>query len=271
MILKDNLNVGLKKHGFIPIKIESYPQVSKITIMAGWDDVPHLSEDQKASLIGEIPPYQRDARTRGVPQLGSGAIYPVPESEYVVAPFDIPAYWPRSYGMDVGWNRTAAIWQAHDRETDIVYLYSEHYRGQAEPSIHADAIRARGAWMPGVIDPASKGRGQKDGEQLLRNYIDLGLHLSPALNGVEAGLFEVWQRLSCGKLKVFSTLQNWLGEARLYRRDEKGQIVKANDHLMDATRYLIVSGVEIAQLAPNYLDKLGHKAGIVHDYDPFNL
>jgi hypothetical protein len=37
-------------------------------------------------------------------------------------------------------------------------------------------------------------------------------------------------------------LVNWLGEFRVYRRDEKGHIVKQNDHLMDATRYFIVSG-----------------------------
>jgi hypothetical protein len=48
--------------------------------------------------------------------------------------------------------------------------------------------------------------------------------------------------LSAGKLKVFESLKAWLEEFRMYRRDEKGQIVKANDHLMDATRYLIVSG-----------------------------
>jgi hypothetical protein len=35
-------------------------------------------------------------------------------------------------------------------------------------------------------------------------------------------------------------LQNWLSEFRIYRRDEKGKIVKQNDHLMDATRYGLV-------------------------------
>jgi hypothetical protein len=41
---------------------------------------------------------------------------------------------------------------------------------------------------------------------------------------------------------VFAELTNWLQEYRLYRRDDKGHIVKQNDHLMDATRYLIKSG-----------------------------
>lgn len=226
-------------------------RMSKFVIGATWDDVPHLSASQKAELWGSIPPYQRDARSKGIPQLGSGAIFPVPESDILVDPFELPVYWPRSYGLDVGWNRTAAVWGAHDRDTDTVYLYSEHYRAQAEPSIHAAAIKARGDWMLGTIDPASRGRGQKDGEQLLQSYVDLGLMLTPADNGVEAGLFKVWERLSTGRLKVFKTLQNWTAEYRLYRRDENGRVVKKNDHLMDATRYLAVSGLQLGMVAPD--------------------
>lgn len=225
-----------------------------------WDDVPHLTAEAKAELWESIPPYQRDARSKGVPQLGSGAIYPVPESDIVCDPFQIPSYWPRSYGLDVGWNRTAAIFGALDRETNTAYLYHEHYRGQAEPAVHAAGIKAvAGDWMQGVIDPASRGRGQKDGQQLFVNYQDLGLILSLAENGVEAGLFDVWQRLSTGRLKVFKTLQSWLGEYRLYRRDEKGAVVKTNDHLMDATRYWVVSGIHVAGLMPDYIDRSGFK------------
>jgi phage terminase large subunit-like protein len=222
----------------------------RAVIMAGWDDVPHLTEAVKAQLLASIPAFQRDARTKGIPQLGAGAIYPVPESEFVVPDFQIPDHWPRAYGMDVGWNRTAAPWGAWDRETDTVYLYAEHYRGQAEPSIHAAGIKARGDWIPGAIDPASRGRSQEDGRKLLELYRDLGLKLEIAENGVESGIYDVWERLSTGRLKVFRSLGNWLQEFRLYRRDDKGKIVKANDHLMDATRYLIVSGLARAKVKP---------------------
>jgi hypothetical protein len=223
--------------------------MSKHTVMAGWDDVPHLSADEKEQLYESIPPYQRDARSKGIPQLGSGAIYPVPESEFVCSPFEIPDAWPRIYGLDVGWNKTAAVFGAHDRDSGTVYLYSEHYQGHAEPSVHADALKARGWWLPGAIDPAARGRGQKDGEQLYRNYIDLGLNLMLADNAVESGIHNVFQRLSGGRLRVFSTLTNWLAEFRIYRRDDKGRVVKDRDHLMDATRYLI-SRLDHAQTEP---------------------
>lgn len=230
---------------------------SKFVVMATWDDVAHLSKETKEKLWNSIPPFQRDARSKGVPALGSGAIYPVPESDFIVEPFDIPDHWPRGYSLDVGWNRTAALWGALDRENDVLYLYAEHYRSQAEPSIHAEAIKARGQWIPGVIDPASNGRSQKDGNQLIEDYKSLGLDLENAVNTVEAGIYQVWQRLSTGRMKVFSSLSNWRYEFRLYRRDEKGRIVKENDHLMDDTRYLTVSG--IARMKPKPMDKKEEK------------
>jgi phage terminase large subunit-like protein len=223
---------------------------SKAVVMAGWDDVPHLDERTKAELLAAIPPFQRDARSKGIPQLGAGAIYPVPESEFVVDDFEIPAHWPRAYALDVGWNRTAGLWGAWNRDADCVYLYSEHYRSQAEPAVHAQSIRSRGEWVPGVIDPASRGRSQADGNQLIQMYKDLGLDLDFAQNAVEAGIYEVWSRLSTGRMKVFKSLNNWLSEFRLYRRDEKGRIVKQNDHLMDDTRYLVMSGLARAIVKP---------------------
>lgn len=231
-------------------KIEELSNGSKFVVMATWDDAPHLSDKVKEELWNSIPPFQRDARSKGIPQLGSGAIYPVPESQVIIPDIAIPDHWPRGYGLDVGWNRTSAGFHTWDRENDIVYRYGEHYRGQAEPSVHADAIKARGAWLPGVIDPAARGRGQADGRQLMQNYIDLGLNLEVAFNGVESGLYEMWQRLSTGRYKVFQSCQNWISEFRLYRRDEKGAVVKGFDHAMDDSRYFIMSGLDRAKTKP---------------------
>lgn len=224
------------------------PQISesKYLIQASWDDVPHLDEKTKAELMAATPPHLRDARAKGEPSLGAGAIYPVQPSEILVDPFPVPDYWPRAYALDVGWNRTAAVWGAWDREIDCWYLYTEHYRGQAEPSIHATAIKARGDWIPGCIDPAARGRTQDDGNQLAVQYRELGLQLVEADNALEAGIYDVWQRLSTGRLRIFRTLMNWQAEYRLYRRDEKGKVVKEFDHLMDCTRYLIRTGPKIA-------------------------
>lgn len=223
---------------------------ARFIIQAGWDDVPHLSEDDKKALLESYPLYQRDARSKGIPMLGSGAIYPIAEEDITIDDFRPPDYFPRSYGMDVGWNWTTAVWGAWDQEQDILYLCGEYKRGHAEPSIHTDAIKARGDWQSGVIDPASRGSGQLDGKKLLNEYIACGLDLTMAENAVEAGIFAIWQRMSTGRIKVFRSMAGWFQEFRLYRRDKEGRIVKENDHLMDATRYLVMSGRGVAKYVP---------------------
>lgn len=222
----------------------------KFLVGATWDDVPHLTQRDKDELKATIPPYQLDARSKGLPAIGSGVIYPVNEDDLLVQDFEIPQYWPRAFSLDVGWNCTSALWGAHDRQNDILYLYGEYKRGQAEPEVHAKAIKVRGSWIPGVVDPASVGSNQKDGTKLMDEYIDLGLDLSAADNSVEAGLFEGYKRMTSGRLKVFRSLTQWLEEFRIYRRDKKGKVVKENDHLMDNTRYLVMSGLQVAKIQP---------------------
>lgn len=244
-------------------------QISLIT--ADWGDAPHLSEKDKAEMLSAYPPHQRDARTKGIPALGSGAIYPVPESDFMIAPFEIPIHWRKGYSLDVGWNRTAALFAAYNSDADTIYFYDEHYRGLAEPSVHADAIKSRGDWLLGVIDPASHGRNQKDGDQLFNLYEQLGLHITNAKNGVESGIYEVYQRLSSGRIKIFSNCVNFLKEYRVYRRDENGKIVKENDHLMDCLRYYVVSGIDISRMPPAWKEQFkGSTNKFTSDYDPLS-
>ena len=218
--------------------------------MASWSDVPHLTEEAKSSLFLSIPAYQRDARTKGIPMLGSGAIFQIASEDYTIPDIEIPKHWPRAYGFDVGWRRSAAAFVCLDRQSDCLYVYSEHYRGEAEPVIHAEAIKARGKWIRGAIDPASRGRNQVDGRNLLDMYRQLGLDLVEADNAVEAGIYSITTRLTSGRLKVFRSCTNLLQEMRLYRRDERGRVVKDNDHCIDALRYACMELHNIARTEP---------------------
>ena len=224
------------------IEPEQAARAFKWFVQAGWKDVPHLDPKEKEILLATTPAYQIAARTEGEPSLGAGAIYPLPESDVRVEVFSVPATWPRVYALDVGWRRTAALWMARNNDNGQLIFYDEHYQSQGEPASHALAIKARGDWIPGVIDPAARGRSQIDGRELLQMYFDLGLNLTPASNAVETGIQEVWQLLVSGQLKVMTNCQNWLSEFRKYHRDEQGRIVKKDDHLMDDSRYAIVSG-----------------------------
>jgi|SRR5579872_3546903 len=207
-------------------------------IQAGWKDVPHISEDEQRTLLITVPPYQIKARTLGEPSLGAGAIYPLPEEDFIIKTAPIPPSWRRMYALDVGWRRTAALWVAENPANGQHILYDEHYQSAGEPASHAAAIRARGEWIHGVVDPACLASSQVDGKTLMEHYKRAGLLLHPADNAVESGIQIVWERLVSGRLKVQAHLENYRREISRYHRDEKGKIVKQNDHLMDCQRYI---------------------------------
>ena len=121
----------------------------------------------------------------------------------------------------------------------MLYLYSEYW-GDADPAVHVAAIRARAEWIPGLIDPAANGRDRSDGVRLSQMYRNLGLHLQHIDNSVKSGILEVSQRMRSGRLKVFPSLAKYLGDRRLYRRDENDQVVRDRDNLQDATRCLVL-------------------------------
>lgn len=245
----------------------------RYSVCMTWDDTPHLSEDAKRELLSAYPMHERDARTKGVPRMGSGLIYHTNEMEVVCEPREFPAWFKFVYGLDVGWSHpTAAVWGALDPESDILYIWSTHRVQHEQPIVHAAAIKARGAWIPGVIDPNSDSAGQRDGEKIFADYTgpSCGLKLIKADNAVQAGIAAVWQRESTGRLKYFRTLHDLLEERRMYRRDEAGKIVKAKDDLMDALRYMVISGINIASPKPSSLwgpDIRGSR--FEAEYEPF--
>lgn len=220
---------------------------SKYLVCAGWDDVPHLDEQTKAELLAATPSYLRDARSKGIPALGSGAIYPIKEEFITCQPFSTPEHWPSIIGMDFGWDHpTAAVDLLLDREADVVYVTKTYRQAEATPIIHAASIKPWGQWKPVAWPHDGLQHDKGSGDQLCAMYAAQGLNMlsdkathESGGNGVEAGLMEILDRMQTGRLKVFSNCLDWFAEFRLYHR-EKGKIVKEYDDLMDATRYAIM-------------------------------
>lgn len=248
--------------------------MAKALVQAGWDHAPHLSNQEKEDLLASTPPHLRDARSKGEPSMGSGSVYPIDPSYYLVDDWRPKPWYRRCYGLDVGWNFTAAVWLAYDPDTDIIYVYDTYKKEKSEPELHAQHIKMRDPRTPpnfrwvGAIDPASQGRSQVDGQQLIRLYRSLGLKLVPADNSVESGILEVWSRLSSGRMKVVRTPNNeaLLREIKKYRRDEKGRIVKKDDHVMDAWRYGVVTGIKHAKAMPTLNQSVGGTVVGARDY-----
>lgn len=246
--------------------------MSRYIVNVTWEEVPHLSDSEKAELLSSIPQYQRKARSKGHPVLGSGVIYPFDEEQIIIKPFDIPREWPRCFGLDhnagAGW--TAIVYFAWDRQNQIVYIYRDYKSDSKAVSDHVDNLRTVGSsqakhkplWMPGVGDLSGLLVTEKDSIQFIDLYKDKGVDVELPDKAVETGIQSVYDLLQARRLRVFAQCQDWLAEFRQYHRKD-GKIIKKNDHLMDATRYGIFSGLARAAVAP--LPKDDTPAILVYD------
>lgn len=219
----------------------------RAAISIGWDDVPWLDQKTKDEILASTPPHLRETVSRGVPSIGFGAVYPVPLEQVLVKPeemIQIPHWWRRLYGMDVGHKVTAAVFIAHDPDNDIIYVVGEHYGEQQPKEVNGMAIkRVAGDWMPGVIDPGANQTAQTDGQNLMQEYRRMGLKLYNAENSMTSGLQEVWSRLAGGKLKFWPNTPKLQNEYILYHYDQNvanPKPVKQHDHALDALRYAVM-------------------------------
>ncbi|MCI0354865.1 MAG: terminase family protein, partial [Acidobacteria bacterium] len=93
-------------------------------ITATWDDAPHMTAERRAQSLAAMPAHQREMRSKGVPLMGSGLVFQVNEETVRIAQVHLSDWWPRICAIDLGMDhKFAAVWQAWDRDTDIVYTY----------------------------------------------------------------------------------------------------------------------------------------------------
>jgi len=233
------------------------------------DDVDHYSAAEKAQIIASYPAHEREARAKGIPTMGSGRIFPVPEELITCEPREIPKHWPQIVGLDFGWEHpTAAARLAWDRDNDTVYVVACYRRSEAVPAIHAAAIKPWGSWIPVSWPHDGLQHDKGSGEQLAEQYKSHGLKMLPERathpdggNGVEAGLMEMLERMETGRFKVFKGLTDWFEEFRLYHRKD-GKIVKERDDIMSATRYGVMM-LRHAAVKPTGSLKLTAQLGFV--------
>lgn len=210
-------------------------------------DAEHYAPEERDRIIASYPAHEREARTKGIPSLGSGRIFPVPEDDIICEPFDIPATWVQIVGVDFGWDHPFAAGRcAWDRDNDVFYVIGEYRKSEATPIIHAAAIKPWGDWLPVAWPHDGLQHDKGSGEQLAVQYRAQGLKMLPeratfddGTNGVEAGISDMLQRMETGRWKVFRTCQNWLEEFRLYHRKD-GKIVKERDDVISASRYALM-------------------------------
>jgi hypothetical protein len=149
--------------------------------------------------------------------------------------------------VDFAWQNFAAVWLAWDRDSDVVYLTDALKSKEETPVMHAAAIKGRGPWIPCSWPHDGDQHDKSSGIALKELYRAQGVAMlaeraqfPDGTNAVEAGVLSILDRMQTGRLKVFSHLAEWFEEFRVYHRKDR-RIHKANDHLLDATRYAVMS------------------------------
>lgn len=225
------------------------PTGTHVTTMTIFD-AEHYSDEQRQAIIETYPEFERKARTEGIPQLGSGRVFPFERSAVSCASFPIPEHWPRICGIDFGWDHpSAGVQLAWDRDTDSLYVTATHRAKAQTPLIFSAAVKPWGdiPWSWPHDGKQSGGKfDQQEQQQLQALYKGHGLKMLPShaqfedgTNGVESGIAMMYERMETGRLKVFSHLADWFEEFELYHRKD-GLIVKLNDDLISATRYAMM-------------------------------
>ena len=212
------------------------------------EDAEHYTPAERSQRIAGYEEWEREARSRGIPLLGEGAIFQFPESKIEEDPLEsIPDYWPQLIGIDFGYDHPfAAVHGAWDRDNDVVHITKAYRESKALAPIHVAALKPWGDWLR-CAWPHDGTHTQSDGVTLADQYRRLGLKMLPEHatfhDGgfyVEPGIQDMRLRMGTQKLRVNRFLKEWFAEFRSYHR-KNGKIVKENDDLLDATRALLMS------------------------------
>jgi phage terminase large subunit-like protein len=209
-------------------------------------DAKHYTAAQRAEIIAQYPEDERDARTKGIPTMGSGRVFTIPEEKLIVQPFECPSHWVRVGGIDFGWSHYAAFCELwHDRDLDCIYLVRTLRMREKTPHQHVDAVRdwklLRWMWPHDGRNSTLAGAGIP----LMRQYDEAGLDMwheavsfPDGGNSVEAGIQMMIDRMRGERWKVFKGANDgWLEEYRMFHRGEDGMLVKEGDDAISASRY----------------------------------
>lgn len=248
--------MGISYITFTPLKgmtsvVESFLNTSspdKFNITMTMKDVTHISESDKIKIAASYPPHEREARVNGIPMMGSGRIFPY-QDEMVIEPSlsYIPPVWGKMWGIDFGIGHPfAAVLGAWDKDNDVIHILHAIRRPDELPINHAAAMRPIGAAVP-VAWPHDGNAREFSGSSVISLYRAQGLIMLPTHAtfpdgsiSTEAGILEMQERITTGRLKVAAHLSEWFEEFHMYHRKD-GLIVKVKDDLMSATRVFIMA------------------------------
>ena len=213
-------------------------------------DNPYIDQAGRAKRMAGYGKHERAARESGEFVALEGRVYDdFSRGLHLVPARSIPAEWPRYAAIDFGTsNPFACILAALDPSDDTLHVIATHYQAGWTWERHAEALRAlfdAHGW-PEVVwaDPE-----EKNGRMQLA---EAGIANVAAVKDIRPGINAVASRLALdangrahlviheapGAMVIVREIEGYVWAPRTGQRDAPDLPVKANDHAMDALRYL---------------------------------
>lgn len=223
---------------------------------ASWDDAPHLKKDDRDRLASSYRAHERAARTQGVPMMGEGAVFPVPDDDVAIDPIFIPEHWVRGKGCDFGIDHPAAgVECAWDRDADVIYLIDCYKKAGETAPYHAAWLNKGNKRIPVAWPHDGMNREKSGGKTLAQHYGEHQVNMMaksaryPRARGetsdkggsqpVEPIVDEMLERMMTGRFKAFRHLRDFFEEKRSYHRKD-GKIVDRRDDILKALFYAVM-------------------------------
>jgi hypothetical protein len=206
-------------------------------ILNPMDNKENLPEDYISDILDVLPEKQKARFRDGLWVKAEGVIYDRFDETMIVKAADLPKEFDRyAAGQDFGLNITFVKigWVG-----DVVYVLCDYGAFNMTTKSFNTELEARG-WLdwngdvgcPVYCDPAGGERIQE---------ITGGIK---ANNSVDSGIDYINAKIERNQFFVCENCTGVLSEIWDYCRDEAGQVVKANDHFLDALRYAVFSDVQ---------------------------
>jgi PBSX family phage terminase large subunit len=215
------------------------PELYASMILNPEDNRDNLPEDYIGDILDALPEKQRARFRDGLWVKAEGAIYDKFGEDMIVEPGDLPETFDRfAAGQDFGLhiaNVKIGIKGNCIYALDDCGSYNMTTKTFNEELIQRGWFRWNGEDIDFSMycDPAGGERIQE-----ITNGVK-------ANNSVDAGIDYIVAKMERGQFFVSSKCVGTLSEIWDYCRDEDGEIVKTNDHYLDALRYAVFSDAQV--------------------------
>jgi len=211
-------------------------------------DSPYFPPEEWARAKRDMPPNVFERKYGGSFTRLEGLIFEDFSSNSMIIPLpSVPRAWQRIGGIDAGHSAShpfaVSIWASPNFTDPKCKIFKVgEFKGSWRllKDIKQIIINMESAYCGAVplwyMDPSAA--------QEIAELKSMGLNVRGAINDVEWGLGEVIAHMRNGRYRlVKDRTQQTVDELLTYARDESDNIIKENDHLMDADRYALATHI----------------------------